>query len=124
MEPARARVTPIRREPFTSGFPKRRRCVIRLCQCLVEPAESRLRGSALHEQRTRGRRPELTDRRDRQLQNGPCVQRKLRQILRNESDEPGIVRPRTDFGKNHVVALDRQLHAEQTAAAERIGDGF
>ena len=47
------------------------------------------------------------------------MQGEFRKILRDQGDEPGIVRARTHLGKNHLVALDEEFDAEKAAAAER-----
>ena len=64
----------------------------------------------------------LRDVRDRQPEDGAGVQGKLREILRDHRHHAGVVRARGDFGKPHVIALDKKFHAEDAAAAEGIGD--
>ncbi len=49
------------------------------------------------------------------------MQLKLRETLRAQRHQTGIVRTRADFGEPHLVALDEQLDAEYAAPAQRLG---
>ena len=50
------------------------------------------------------------------------MQREFALILRDERDEAGVVRPRTDFREPDLVALHEQFHAENAEAAQRRRD--
>ncbi|CNV15457.1 Uncharacterised protein [Salmonella enterica subsp. enterica serovar Bovismorbificans] len=50
-------------------------------------------------------------------QKGAHMQRKLREILRNQRDHSGIVRARGDFAENDFIATDEEFNAEQAMTA-------
>ena len=52
------------------------------------------------------------------------MQLKFAQTLAAHGYHTGVVRARADFGKPHLVTFDKQFHAKQTQAAERIGNGL
>ena len=58
-----------------------------------------------------------------QTEDGSGVQGELREILRDEGDQTGVVRAGGDLTENDVIAFDEKFHTKQTAPAEGLGDG-
>ena len=50
------------------------------------------------------------------------MQREFGEVLRDQRDQPRIVRPRRDFAENYFIAAHKQLDAEQAVTAQRIGN--
>ena len=119
----RASVTPMRRLPCTSGLPNRRSCVSGSASACSTAWKHDVARLALEQHRAGGGRPGLADHRHRQPEDRAGVQRELRQVLRHQRHEAGVVRPWRDLAEPDVVAADEQLHAEQAGAAEVVGHG-
>ena len=54
---------------------------------------------------------------------GARVQSELRQVVRDQRDQAGVVWPRRDFGKPYLVLTHEQLHAEHAVPTERLRHG-
>lgn len=105
-------------------FAKQTQRRIRLAQRSAEVGKRRLGRLPFHQDHRRRRRPELTDQRDRQAEDGACVQGKLRQVLGNQGHQAGVMGARRHFAEPHLIALDEQFHAKQATAAQGFGHGF
>ena len=60
------------------------------------------------------------DVRDRQAENGAGVKIELVQILREQRDHAGVVRPRRKLREDHIVAGHEKFDPEDSAAAEVV----
>jgi len=114
----RARATPMRRSPCTSGLPKRRIVVSGSARALRQDFVARGRGIALGQDDAGGGRPVLADGRDGQAENGPDVQGEFGKILGNERDHARVVGAGRHFREEHLVPFHEQFHAENAASAQ------
>ena len=95
-----------------------------LGKCFAEVGEIDFVGGALDEDDAAGARTVLLDVGDRQAEDGAGVQGELAEILADHRHHAGVVRARGNFAKDHLVAFDEELHAENAAAAEGSSDRF
>src|SRR5690606_36203113 len=95
---------------------------IGLAQGLVQVAVADVARVALDQNHRRGGRTILADLRNRQAENGPGMQGKLRQLLGDQGHQPGVVGTGRHLVEPDLITLDEHLHAEYPAPAERIGD--
>ena len=52
------------------------------------------------------------------------MQCELRQVLRNQSHQTGIMRARRNLAEPHLIALDKQLNTKQTTTTQRFGNSL
>ena len=111
----------MRRRPCTAGLPKSLSCVSGSASArstewnrtsLDSPSSRIGAGSG---------GTELADRWNRKTEDCAHVQCELGEVLRNERDEAGVVRPWRNLAEPHLVAAHEEFHAEDPGAAERAG---
>ncbi len=51
------------------------------------------------------------------------MQRELRQVLRDQGHQAGVMWTRRDFAEPDLITLDEQLDAKQTTATQGLGHG-
>ena len=108
--------------PVYLRLPEEAELRVGLFQDLIQIAEGQLRTVSLDDDGARGSRTEEADVRDGQTEDSACVEGELREVLRNHRYHARVVRTGRYLAEYHVVAFDKEFHAEDTATAEGIGD--